>query len=204
MGGCKDEMRPHVHEALYMTAGQSQDLVACCLVIKSCPILWDPMNCSSPGSSVHGIFQARILEWVTTAFSRGSSWPRDQPMSLSLTDRFFTTESPGKHKGLLSDSYYSYYSSVHRSRHPPLLSSAWDWVEQRRSNGSECGWFVCWSRGIGVSQDHENIMGVSQTNSGWSISDKDTSQVWATWDAQVLGKVCFPILPTGLFPQLGI
>ena len=34
-------------------------------VAQSCPTLWDPMDCSLPGSSIHGIFQARILEWVT-------------------------------------------------------------------------------------------------------------------------------------------
>ena len=37
----------------------------CCLVAQSCPTLWDPMDCSPPGSSVHGISQARVLEWVT-------------------------------------------------------------------------------------------------------------------------------------------
>ena len=42
-------------------------------VPQSCPILWDPMDCSLPGSSVHGIFQARVLEWVAIPFSRGSS-----------------------------------------------------------------------------------------------------------------------------------
>ena len=41
----------------------------CCLVAKSCPILCDPMDCSPPGSSVHGIFQARTLEWVAISFS---------------------------------------------------------------------------------------------------------------------------------------
>ena len=41
--------------------------------VKSSPTLWDPMNCSPPGSSVHGIFQARILEWVVISSSRGSS-----------------------------------------------------------------------------------------------------------------------------------
>ena len=44
-----------------------------CLVSKSYLTLYDPMDCSPPGSSVHGISQARILEWVATAFSRGSS-----------------------------------------------------------------------------------------------------------------------------------
>ena len=45
----------------------------CVLVAQSCPTLCDPMDCSPPGSSVHGILQARILEWVAISFSRGSS-----------------------------------------------------------------------------------------------------------------------------------
>ena len=49
----------------------------CCLVSKSCLTLCDPMDCSLRGSSVHGIFQARILEWVAMPSSRGSFWPRD-------------------------------------------------------------------------------------------------------------------------------
>ena len=44
-----------------------------CLVAKLYPIFCDPMDCSAPGSSVHGISQARILEWVAISFSRGSS-----------------------------------------------------------------------------------------------------------------------------------
>ena len=47
-------------------------------VAQSCLTLWDPMDHSLPGSSVHGIFQARVLEWVGISFSRVSSWPRDQ------------------------------------------------------------------------------------------------------------------------------
>jgi len=54
------------------------------------------MNCSPPGSSVHGIFQARILEWVAIAYSRGSSLPGDQPVSPALAGRFYTTVPPGK------------------------------------------------------------------------------------------------------------
>ena len=45
---------------------------------QSCPTLYHPVNCSPPGSSVHGISQARILEWVTISSCRGSSWPRDR------------------------------------------------------------------------------------------------------------------------------
>ena len=47
------------------------------LVAKSCPTSCDLMDCSPPGSSVHGISQARMLEWVAISFSRGSSQPRD-------------------------------------------------------------------------------------------------------------------------------
>ena len=46
-------------------------------VAQSCPTLCSPMDCSLPGSSVHGIHQVRILEWVAISFSRGSSQPRD-------------------------------------------------------------------------------------------------------------------------------
>ena len=48
-----------------------------CLVAKSCPTFCDPMDCSPSGSSVHGVLQARIPEWVAISFPRGSSWPRD-------------------------------------------------------------------------------------------------------------------------------
>ena len=47
------------------------------LVTKSCPTLCDPVDCSPPGSSVHGLLQLRILEWAAISFSRGSSPLRD-------------------------------------------------------------------------------------------------------------------------------
>ena len=49
-----------------------------CVCAPSCPTLGNPIDCSPPGSSVHGIFQARILKWVAISFSRGSSWPRNR------------------------------------------------------------------------------------------------------------------------------
>ena len=51
--------------------------ICACVVIQSCPSLCDPMDCSYPGSSNHGIFQARILQWVVISSSRGSSQPRN-------------------------------------------------------------------------------------------------------------------------------
>ena len=52
--------------------------------------LCNPMEYSLPGSSVHGILQARILEWVTIPFSRGSSWPRDRTQVSCITVGYFT------------------------------------------------------------------------------------------------------------------
>ena len=57
-----------------------------------CLTLCDPMDGSLPGSSVHGILQARILEWVAISFSRGSSRPRDRTGVSRITDRRFNTE----------------------------------------------------------------------------------------------------------------
>ena len=64
--------------------------VKCSEVAELCPTLWDPMDYSLPGSSVHGIFQARVLEWVATAFSKRSSRPRDGTQVSRILGRHFT------------------------------------------------------------------------------------------------------------------
>ena len=61
-----------------------------CLVAKSCLTLCDPMDCSPSVSSVHGNFQARILEWVTISFSRGSSRLSDQACVSCIAGGFFS------------------------------------------------------------------------------------------------------------------
>ena len=61
-----------------------------CLVAQSRPTLCNPMDCSPPGHSVHGIIQERILEWVAIPFSRGSSPPRDRTQVSHVAGRFFT------------------------------------------------------------------------------------------------------------------
>ena len=59
-------------------------------VTQSCLTLFDPMDCSLPGSSVHGIFQARVLEWVVIFFSKESSWPKDWTWVSCIAGRSFT------------------------------------------------------------------------------------------------------------------
>ena len=66
-------------------------------VAQLCPTLCDPMDCSLPGSSIYGILQARILEWVTISFSRGSSQPPGiEPGSPTLEADALTSEPPEK------------------------------------------------------------------------------------------------------------
>ena len=72
--------------------------------VKTHSTLCNPMNCSTPGSSVHGILQTRILEWVAISFSRESSWPRDWTCNsfFSCTGRrifFFFFFLPLSHLG---------------------------------------------------------------------------------------------------------
>ena len=65
------------------------------LVIQPCPTLCDPMDCSPPGSSIHGILQARILEWVAIPFSRDLPDPGIKPRSPSLQADSLLSEPPG-------------------------------------------------------------------------------------------------------------
>ena len=66
---CHTQMPGRLRNVLFqLGSNESESEVA-----QSCPTLWDPVDCSPPGSSAHGILQARILEWVAISFSRGSS-----------------------------------------------------------------------------------------------------------------------------------
>ena len=66
------------------------------LVAQLCPTLCDLMDCILSGSSVHGILQARILQWVAIPFYRGSSWPSDRTWILALQIDSLPSEPPGR------------------------------------------------------------------------------------------------------------
>ena len=103
-----------------------------CVCVKSfqlCLTLCDPMDHSLPGSSVHGILQARILEGVAICFSWGSSWLRDQNQTLSLMSpalagRFFTTSITWEAHQLMlpvqiTMSFFHFWSFLHQ--HPSQI-----------------------------------------------------------------------------------
>ena len=87
---------PHRMASHYTSLRVNVALCVCVLVTQSCPTLCDPTDCSPPGFSVHGILQARILEWIAIPFSRGTSQPRDWTQVSCLTGRFFTIWATGK------------------------------------------------------------------------------------------------------------
>ena len=87
MGGMKEvinELTPSLlQDSKYTSESESE-------VAQSCPTLFNPMDCSPPGSSVHGIFQARLLEWIAISFSRRSSQSRDGTHVSCVVSRRFT------------------------------------------------------------------------------------------------------------------
>ena len=70
-------------------------------MLQLCPNLCNPMDCSSPGSSVHEISQTRILEWVASSFSRWPSWPKDQTRISCTEADSLPSVTPGKPKSVL-------------------------------------------------------------------------------------------------------
>ena len=83
-----------------MTSSRTSPSICVCVhahsVAQLCPALCDPMDCSPRGSSVHGILQARILEWVAISFSRDLPNPEIEPRSPTLQADSLPSEPPGK------------------------------------------------------------------------------------------------------------
>ena len=110
---------------------------------QSCPTLCDSMDCSPPGSSEHGILHARLLEWVSTSYSRGSSWPRDQSYlpCVSWIGRWTlyhwdTWEAPKSVScSVVSDSWLS-HSPLGSSVNGILRARMLEWVAFPFSRGS--------------------------------------------------------------------
>ena len=128
--------QPFPLQEIFLTQGLKPCLPHC----RQIPYHWatrelHPLDCSLPSSSVHGTLQARILEWVAMASSRGSSWPRDQTCfscSSCTAGSFFTTEPRGKPQSSLlcyQNTCYCFLrhgTSLHHSLYFPDLKSKLD------------------------------------------------------------------------------
>ena len=144
----------------------------CVLVTQLSPTLWNSMDCSQPGSSVHGVLLARIFEWVAMPFSRGSSWPRD-PTRVScvaagcftfwatrevhsfytnrqncLTDKWQIFCSSRETQLMLQeDATYSFYnrSVAHTITHAYQSQGHWHpWSTTRRHSDSRTYLHIAW------------------------------------------------------------
>ena len=119
--------------------------------LQSCPTLCNATDCSPPGSSVHGILQARTLEWVAVPFSRGSSrlWNRTLVSCGSCLAHGFFTLSP---QGSPKHSYWSLKHSIFKDRCPkctdfkfssPYWTRPWCWERLRAGGeGGDRGWDI--------------------------------------------------------------
>ena len=107
----------------------------CELVVRSCPTLRDSMNCSAPGSSVHGIPQARMLEWVAISSSRGSSQPRSWTRSPSLQSDSLPAGPPGNPSyadiSLPTGAQFTAFDSL------SVLCILWVWTVQSFKNAAQ-------------------------------------------------------------------
>ena len=94
----------------------------------------NPMDCSPPGSSVHGILQARILEWVAIPFSKGSSQPRDQSCASHITGKFFTVGATREAK-LTQIHLFKLLTLGSSYPVPPLVHSKDSWTHLNTDTG---------------------------------------------------------------------
>ena len=93
------------------------------LVVQSWPTQWSVVH---PGSSVHGILQARTLEWVAILFFRGSSRPRDQIQISCTAGRFFTSWAPGKPNKIMKENLTGH-----------CLMTNWGILKEKRERGEK-------------------------------------------------------------------
>ena len=101
-------------------------MCACVLVTQSCPTVCNSMDCIPPGSSVHGILQARILEWVAIPFSRGST----QPRSLALQADPLPFEPWGKHILSVGENKRNYNDVSYFPALPFSIQCLWSQIDK--------------------------------------------------------------------------
>ena len=130
--------------------------------VQSCPTLWHPMDYSLPRSSIHGIFQARVLEWVAISFSRESSWPRDWTRVSRVVGKCFTIWATGEVKkaGKGDDRRWDGWMAW-------LTQWTWIWAGSER-------W---WRTGKpGVLQS----MGLQRVGQDWATEQQPEAKHWLT------------------------
>ena len=133
-----------------------------CLVALSCLIPWDPLNYSPSESSVHGIFQARILKWATISFSRVSSQPRDQThvsCVSCIAGQFFTCWAIRKAQKY--NRYHRQFSNIYQN-----FKCTYLWSNNSVSQNMSYRYFVHIKKWHGKTSQQKNFYG-NRLNAPW-------------------------------------
>ena len=137
----------------------------CVLVAQSCSILCDPMDCSSPASSVHGIPQARILEWVAISFSIiYDTYSKLQTMTLSLAAIPFPTPDQLSPQDQGSGCRAcAWTTDIHRGLSEPLSSTRFALRNRPTCNLQEVSYFCIsvWTYMQGCARGNFHVSGIS-------------------------------------------
>ena len=144
---------------------------SCCMHAQLWLILCDPIDCSPPGSSVHGILQARVLEWVAMPSSRGSSQPRDQTRAscVSCTDR----QIPYLLRDIVMNETEEF--SVRGS-----LGLLWP-KDKKQADKKKNEWQTCWMKENGVIWGHAGRPLNSQEGNIWDeiLRTRKSQKIWS-------------------------
>ena len=159
----------------------------------------DPMDCRLPGYSVHGILQARILEWVTISFSRGSSRPRDQTRVSCIGGRCFnfwaTREAPGHlrqvHKGKHTQPAFRGQEqelqrtsrACQRSRQETRRGCLWSWVKRLRKQVS---FALTKAAEKSAKESPADVPGWDPVELSWDRPLPSLSAVALLWNTQII------------------
>ena len=147
-------------------------------------LLWDPVDCSPPGSSVHGVLQARILGWVSVSRATGSSWPRGQNLHLlvspALAGRFFTIVPKNSFEGKPKNKHGSYLvAQIVKSL--PAMQETWvrslgreGYLEKEMATHSSIlAWRIPWTEEPGGLQS----MGSQRAGHDWALTLFQTTNI---------------------------
>ena len=123
----------------------SSECHMCMLVAQSCLTLCDPTDCNPPGSSVHEILRAGILEWAASPFSRRSSQPRDRTWISLSAGRFFTVWAAGEGPSYWLANQHPYFTGLRMLWQVklPLLDRAAQHDWWGRNNREMISWLRC-------------------------------------------------------------
>ena len=133
----------------------------CGLVAKSCLTLCDLMDCHPPGSSVHGISQARILEWVAMPSSRRSSWPRNWTWVSGIAGRFFTAWAP---REALSCSLRTF-----KTKHAKSMGAS-IWGSTAADSTSLRGWHWYLKHTMGITESMDSLTPAPEECSSFHVT----------------------------------